>query len=378
MEQTKVYRAIDKPFLVSLLAILLMGIIALTSANATISGDPLSYVKRQLLAIALGFFILLLMVRVDYSQLSKYDRIVYILTLVLLVAVLVFGKEVRGTQGWIGVGSFRLQPAEIAKILIIVGFASFLEKRQGSLETLKDLVPCFLYVLVPFGLILLQPDVGTGLVVLAVMLGMMFVAGANPKLLIKIILAGIGLVGIALFLHFQFGMWLPLKDYQLLRLTVFLNPYNDGQGGRGVGWNTIQSLVAIGSGGFFGKGLFHGTQVQYSFLPERHTDFIYAVIGEEMGFLGASFLIALYGVLIYRAVQIAYSSKDLYGTLLVIGIASMWLFHVFENIGMSIGMMPVTGIPLPFVSYGGSAMLANFMGVALVLSVNLKGNRAMF
>lgn len=232
--------------------------------------------------------------------------------------------------------------------------------------------------MVPFGLILLQPDVGTGLVVLAVMLGMMFVAGANPKLLIKIILAGIGLVGIALFLHFQFGMWLPLKDYQLLRLTVFLNPYNDGQGGRGVGWNTIQSLVAIGSGGFFGKGLFHGTQVQYSFLPERHTDFIYAVIGEEMGFLGASFLIALYGVLIYRAVQIAYSSKDLYGTLLVIGIASMWLFHVFENIGMSIGMMPVTGIPLPFVSYGGSAMLANFMGVALVLSVNLKGNRAMF
>ncbi len=378
MDLAKVLRAIDKPFLVSLLSILLMGIIVLASANANMSGDPLSYVKRQAVAILLGFMILVLGVRVDYSQLAKYDRIVYVVTLLLLAAVLVFGKEIRGTQGWIRVGSLSLQPSEIAKILIIIGFASFLEKRKDSLSTLKELIPCFLYVLVPLGMILMQPDVGTGFVVLAVMLGMMFVAGANPRLLAGTVLAGVALLAIALFLHFQFGLWLPLKDYQLMRLTVFLDPYNDGQGGRGVGWNTIQSLVAIGSGGFFGKGLFQGTQVQYSFLPESHTDFIYAVIGEELGFLGASFLIVLYGVLIYRAVQIAYSSKDLYGTLLVIGITSMWLFHVFENIGMSIGLMPVTGIPLPFVSYGGSAMLANFMGVTLILAVNLKGNRVMF
>jgi len=374
----KVYRAIDKPFLVSLLAILLMGIIVLASANANMSGDPLSYVKRQAVAILLGFVILILGVRVDYSQLAKYDRVIYVATLLMLAAVLIFGKEVRGTQGWIRVGSLSLQPSEIAKILIIVGFASFLEKRRDSLSTLKDLIPCFLYVLVPLSLILMQPDVGTGFVVVAVMIGMMFVAGGNPKLLAGIVLAGIALLVILLFLHFQFGMWLPLKDYQLLRLTVFLDPYNDGQGGRGVGWNTIQSLVAIGSGGFFGKGLFRGTQVQYSFLPESHTDFIYAVIGEELGFLGASFLIGLYGILIYRTIQIAYSSKDMYGTLLVVGVASMWLFHVFENIGMSIGLMPVTGIPLPFVSYGGSAMLANFMGVTLILAVNLKGNRIMF
>ena len=378
MDFAKVYRAIDKPFLVSLLAILLMGIIVLASANANMSGDPLSYVKRQAVAILLGFVILILGVRVDYSQLAKYDRVIYVATLLMLAAVLIFGKEVRGTQGWIRVGSLSLQPSEIAKILIIVGFASFLEKRRDSLSTLKDLIPCFLYVLVPLSLILMQPDVGTGFVVVAVMIGMMFVAGGNPKLLAGIVLAGIALLVILLFLHFQFGMWLPLKDYQLLRLTVFLDPYNDGQGGRGVGWNTIQSLVAIGSGGFFGKGLFRGTQVQYSFLPESHTDFIYAVIGEELGFLGASFLIGLYGILIYRTIQIAYSSKDMYGTLLVVGVASMWLFHVFENIGMSIGLMPVTGIPLPFVSYGGSAMLANFMGVTLILAVNLKGNRIMF
>lgn len=378
MDSRRVLRSIDKPFLVTLMAILVMGITVLCSANAAVSVDPYSYVRRQLLSIGLGIIVALIIMRIDYSQFSRYSNLIYALSILLLLVVLFLGKEVRGTQGWIGLGSFSIQPAEVAKILIILGFANFLDKRQGSLTSLKELVPCFLYVLVPFGLILLQPDVGTGLVILAVMLGMMFIAGTNPYLLGKIIIGASLLVALALFLHFKFGMWLPLKDYQLLRLTVFLDPYNDGMGGRGVGWNTIQSLVAIGSGGFFGKGLFQGTQVQLSFLPERHTDFIYAVIGEELGFLGASFLIVLYAILVYRCIQIAYSSKDLYGTLVVMGIASMWLFHIFENIGMSIGIMPITGIPLPFVSYGGSSMIANLMGVGIIMAVNLKGNRVMF
>jgi rod shape determining protein RodA len=161
-------------------------------------------------------------------------------------------------------------------------------------------------------------------------------------------------------------------------LLVFLNPYNDGQGGRGAGWNTIQSLIAIGSGGIFGKGLFQGTQVQLNFLPEHHTDFIYAVIGEELGFAGGALVIILFGILILRAIKIAYHCKEFYGTLIVLGITAMWLFHIFESIGMSIGIMPITGIPLPFLSYGGSSMLANLIAAGLILSVNIRGRQIVF
>lgn len=185
-------------------------------------------------------------------------------------------------------------------------------------------------------------------------------------------------MALALFLHFQFGMWLPLEDYQIKRLTVFLNPYEDGKGGRGAGWNTIQSLIAIGSGGLTGQGLFKGTQVQLNFLPEHHTDFIYAVIGEEMGFIGAASIILLYTILLLRAIYISFHAKDLFGTLLVTGVTAMWLFHIFENIGMSIGIMPITGIPLPFLSYGGSAMLTNLIAAGLILSVNIRGRKIVF
>jgi rod shape determining protein RodA len=342
------------------------------------ASDSLFYVKRQLVAIAIGAVCAVALMRSDYSRLSRYSRYVYVATLVLLLAVLLFGREVRGTQGWIGLGSRGVQPAELAKVMVVVAFAEFLSSRQGQLNTLRELLPCFLYVGVPFALIMLQPDLGTAMVMVAVMFGMMFVAGASPRVLLGVMAAGAGIIALALFLHYSFGTWLPLQDYQLMRLSVFLDPYNDGQGGRGAGWNTIQSLVAIGSGGFWGKGVFHGTQVQLNFLPELHTDFIYAVVGEELGFLGAAGLLVLYWILLSRALQVAFLSKDLYGTLCVVGVATIWLFHVVENVGMSLGVMPVTGIPLPFVSYGGSAMLANLLGAGLVLSVNIKGNRSLF
>jgi rod shape determining protein RodA len=240
------------------------------------------------------------------------------------------------------------------------------------------MAPCFAYMGLPFVLIMLQPDLGTALVYIVVTVVMMFVAGANPRVLAKTIAGITAVVALALFLHFQFNMWLPLDDYQINRLTVFVNPYNDGQGGRGAGWNTIQSLVAIGSGGLTGKGLFNGTQVQLNFLPEHHTDFIYAVIGEELGFMGAAFIIVLYAILIIRSVVISFSARELYGSLLVIGISSMWLFHIFENIGMSIGLMPITGIPLPFLSYGGSSLITNMISVGLILSVNVRGKMIVF
>lgn len=370
---------LDKTFIGAIVLILTLGITVLFSASSAISSDSFYYVKKQILWLVVGTSMAVMIIRFDYTQLEKYWKYIYGISIVILLTVLIFGKEVRGTTGWIGLGPLPMvQPAEFTKILLILAFADFLNKRKGALDTLGEVFPCLVFMGVPFVLIMMQPDLGTALVYVAVTLGMMFVAGANPRILLKIIGAVSAVVALALFLHFQFDTWLPLDDYQINRLIVFADPYNDGQGGRGAGWNTIQSLVAIGSGGLTGKGLFHGTQVQLNFLPEHHTDFIYAVIGEELGFVGAALVILLYGILLWRAVVISFNAQDLYGSYLVVGISAMWLFHIFENIGMSIGVMPITGIPLPFLSYGGSAMLTNMLAVGLILSVNIRGKKIVF
>ncbi len=370
---------IDKPFLISLVLIIGFGLVVLSSASQGISGDPYFYVKKQVLFLGVGLVAALLVLRYDYSHLRRYGIILYGLSVFLLIAVLVVGEEVRGTTGWISLGPLpAVQPAEFTKIMLAISFADFLNKRKGMLNTLGEILPCIVYMGVPFVLILMQPDLGTALVYIAMTVVMMFVAGANPRILGGLIALGAGFIGLMLFMHFQYGMWLPLEDYQIKRLTVFLNPYEDGKGGRGAGWNTIQSLIAIGSGGLTGLGLFNGTQVQLNFLPEHHTDFIYAVIGEEMGFIGAAGVILLYTILLLRAIYISFHAKDLFGTLIVTGITAMWLFHIFENIGMSIGIMPITGIPLPFLSYGGSSMITNLIAVGLVLSVNVRGRKIVF
>jgi len=370
---------IDRPFIIALILLIMVGLVTLTSASQGISADPWFHVKKQVGAIVLGIIAAIFLLRYEYSQLSRFSIVLYCISILMLIMVLILGEEVRGTTGWISIGPLpAVQPAEFTKILLIIAFADFLKRRKGSLETLPQIIPCFLYMGVPFLLIILQPDLGTALVYIAFTIIMMYVAGVNAKLLSTILISALAVIGLALFLHFQFGMWLPLEDYQLKRLAVFLNPYEDGLGGRGIGWHTIQSLVAIGSGGLAGKGLFNGTQVQLNFLPDHHTDFIYAVIGEEMGFLGAAFVIILYAILLLRCFYIAFDAKDLFGSLIVSGIAAMWLFHVFENIGMSLGIMPITGIPLPFLSYGGSAMLTNLIAAGLILSVNVRGKKLVF
>jgi rod shape determining protein RodA len=372
-------RFIDKLFLLALIAIIGFGLVVLVSATSAISSNPYYYLEKQLVAVFIGLVLAVLIIRFDYSQFKRFSLAIYGTAVLALIMVLVFGHEIRGTTGWIGLGPLPpVQPAEFTKILLILAFADFLDKRKGKLNTLGEMMPCFLYMGLPFILIMLQPDLGTATVYIAITFIMMFAAGANAKILLQILAAAVILVGLALLLHFQLGMPLPLDDYQLKRLIVFINPYNDGQGGRGAGWNTIQSLVAIGSGGLTGKGLFNGTQVQLNFLPEHHTDFIYAVIGEELGFAGALFVIVLYCILILRAIYISFNAREVYGTLLVLGITAMWLFHVFENIGMSIGVMPITGIPLPFLSYGGSSMLTNLLAVGVILAVNVRGRKIVF
>lgn len=377
--EIKRLKFLDKSFLITLFIIIVFGIVILSSATLGISSDPYYYLKKQLTALILGIIAVFFLIRYDYTQLSRFSKIIYVVSIILLVAVLFFGQEAKGSTRAIALGPFpAIQPSEFTKIFIILAFADFLNRRRGELNTLMQLLPCFLFMLLPFMIIMMQPDLGTSLVYIAITISMMFIAGANPKIMLSLIMSGVIMISLVLFLHFNYDMWVPLDDYQIKRLTSFVDPYNDGYGGRGSGWNTIQSLIAVGSGGLIGKGLYNGTQVQLNFLPEHHTDFIYAVIGEEFGFIGASILIILFGILFMRAMSIAYNSRDLYGTLIVVGIIAMWVFHVFENIGMCIGVMPITGLPLPFISFGGSSLLSNLIAVGLILSINIRGKKIVF
>lgn len=376
MRFSKLFKSLDYGLLVIVGLILVMGFFVLQSAtlNASIK-HGINFVQRQVAWTCIGLVAFFCMLLVDYAKISKYSLLIYGLNISLLLAVLVLGEETKGAQAWIPIGSAKLQPAELVKILLILGLASFLVPRVGKLNSIRQLIPVFIYVGVPLLLILKQPDLGTGMVYVAIMLGMLLAAGASPLLLGGMIVLAVGGISLAIYAHYTWGLWLPLKDYQLMRLIVFIDPMVDP---RGWGWNVIQSQIAVGSGGLFGKGWGHGSQTKYDFLPEQWTDFIFSVLGEEFGFIGSAFLLLLFFLLIYRGVRIASKSKDTFGSLIAVGVVSMFAFHVLQNIGMAIGIMPITGIPLPFVSYGGSSLLANLIALGLLMNVYIYHDPIMF
>lgn len=358
-------------FIVTLL-IIVFGLITLSSAtHATMfrGGDSLVYVKKQAFSIILGFVMIGFVLKVDYKEFAKYSKLMYVFNLLLLASVLVLGNEQNGAKSWIPIGPLYLQPSELAKIAIIITFAVYLAGREGKLNRFVDLLPTFVFFGLPMFLIMLQPDLGSTLVFVSIYFGMLFVAGARPRNLLILIMIGAVLVGGVLTAQLKFGLDKPLKSYQLDRLTIFVDPYKDP---RGAGYHVIQSQVALGSGGLWGKGLFKGTQTQLNFLPEQRNDFIFSVVGEETGFVGSVTLMVLFYIFLYRCIKIAASSKDQVGTLVATGFISMMVFHLLINIGMAAGIMPITGIPLPFFSYGGSSMLTNMIGVGLLLNVHLR------
>lgn len=330
------------------------------------SEDRYWYVQRQGLFALMNFIIIFITLHFDYKSLNRYGNVLYAINLIMLLAVMFVGQSALGAQRWIQIGPISLQPSEFSKIIMIISIAKILDKQTGKLNTIKDVIPIFIYVGIPFLLVLKQPDLGTALVFMAILFGMIFVAGINTRVLMTIIGAGIAFMPI--FWHF-------LKDYQKKRLTVFIDPNVDPLGS---GYHIIQSKIAIGSGMIFGKGLFSGTQSQLDFLPENHTDFIFAVIGEELGFVGAAFVLLLYLVLLYRGVKIAGAARDNFGTLLATGITSMLTFHVLVNVGMNAGIMPVTGIPLPFMSYGVSSLTTNLISIGILLNIYMRRQKIMF
>ena len=336
----------------------IFGLVVISSAVKSLDNSQ-KYVIVQSLAFAIGFAAMLVVSAIDYNKYGQYAKYIYIICLLLLGATLVFGtgKEESGAKSWIRFGSIGIQPAEIVKIGFIITFAKHISMVK-NVNNKRNLFALILHLVPIVGLILLQPDLGTTMVFLCIFAGMIFVAGISYKY----IFAALVLVGSAVPIAWKFF----LKNYQKSRIIVFFNPESDPLGD---GYHVVQSKIAIGSGRIFGKGLFKGTQTQLGFVPAKHTDFIFAVIGEELGLIGCIFVIALLFTLVVRCIYVSNSSKDKFGRYICVGVAFMFMAHIFENIGMCIGLMPVTGIPLPFFSYAGSSLVTNLIAIGLVLSV---------
>lgn len=374
--QRQILRNIDVPLLLGAASLVAIGLIAVYSATHTLAengGDPLFFVKRQIVWVGIGLAAVGGILTIDYRLLQKWTRVIYVSVLALLTAVIVIGPRVMGAERWLVIGGIAFQPSEIAKIAIIITLATHLDS-ESERSPWGRIIASVIHIGLPMFLILLQPDLGTALVFLGILFGMLYMAGARP-LHLGVLGGFIAAAAVTAYLLSRWGIVPLIRDYQMQRLMVFLNPYADRTG---AGWNVIQSMVAVGSGGFFGKGAFQGSQTQLDFLPARHTDFIFSVIGEEFGFVGAFLLLALYLFILLRLLRTIQLAKDRFGVLLVAGVVSMIFFHVLVNVGMTLGIMPVTGLPLPFVSVGGSSLLTNFVALGLVLNVYQRRRKIQF
>jgi rod shape determining protein RodA len=362
-------RHVDPVLLLAVIGLAVAGLFMVYSAThqslEAVGLDPGRFLKRQATFVALGMIVVMLAASFDYRFLKVYAGVVYTASIALLVLVRTpLGTTVKGSQRWFELFGFQLAPSELAKIALIAMLAAFLSeiRRSGSDLSLQDLYSATAIAAVPGLLVFLQPDLGTSIVLVVILVGVLVVAGARARHLGILALTALVLI----FGAFQLGL---VKEYQIARLTSFLDPQNDPER---TGYNRLQAEIAIGAGGLTGVGYLQGTQTNLDFVPEQHTDFIFTVVGEEFGFVGAMTLLLLFAVLLWRAFRIALLSKDPFGTYVASGVASMFAIQIFVNVGMTLGIMPITGIPLPFVSYGGSSLLTNAIAVGLLLNVHMR------
>lgn len=426
---------LDVVLFFSVISLQVLGVAFIYSSGITSSGNQVSseWIK-QIIWSSSGLILMAVFALVNYRFWRHWAIPIYAGTTLVLILVLILGDYIKGARAWIGIGGVGIQPSEFAKLSLIIMLAWWFEERADVKNKLFSWVGAIILLLIPVSLILIQPDFGTAIVYFPILLAMAFAANVGLRLImfpvIIGILVGMGVLGYAwsehisevpsgFFLLFKemrlirialpsllgltisiFLGWLlfrrkfylkllysfsiatisysviagaarVIREYQLMRLVVFLNPQIDPQG---AGWNTIQSLTAIGSGGISGKGFLRGTQSHYRYLPEQSTDFIFSIIAEELGFIGSLLVFTLYSIVIIRNLQIAYAAQDRFGAYIAIGIAAMFSYHIVQNIGMAIGLLPITGIPLFFLSYGGSASWTAFISVGLLLSIHYRRN----
>jgi rod shape determining protein RodA len=425
-------RFLDFPLLLATLALLSVGVLFIYSSGVSAAGDVLSneWLKQIVWAVS-GLGLLLLFAVTNHQRFKAYTPYLYAGTLLLLLLTALLGREVNGARSWLGVGEFGIQPSEFAKILTILFLAAYLSEIGIGIRELPRFLLALAIVAAPVGLIALQPDLGTALVYPPVFLIMALIAGARPRHLMFVVLVGVAIAVLGTLPAIQQhllgrdpGLWRVLsepamapytlmvllaaavlsalgyrafrrsyfywmmygssalvlgvagglvlgaflQDYQVMRLVIFINPWIDP---RGAGWNIIQSVTAVGAGGFSGAGFLAGTQSHLRFLPQQSTDFIFSIIGEEWGFLGGILVLALFATIIGRGIIIFYSARDDFATLVGAGIVAIFFFHAFVNMGMAMGIMPITGIPLPFLSYGGSSVWTGMIAVGLLANIGL-------
>jgi rod shape determining protein RodA len=366
---------LDWILMLAVLALIVLGSLLVWSATShredLTGGDPAAYLKKQLVNVAIGLVLLMIVMATDHRVVRIVAPLVYLASIVGLLLVLIMGSTINGSRSWLQLGGMSIQPSEFAKLAVVIGMALLVAERAegrwrnqiGSAEVIGMLVIAG----VPAVLIMGQPDLGTMLVLSATVFGVLSASGAPRRWLL--LLAGAGVT--AAVSAVAAGL---LKQYQVDRFLAFTNPDLDP---RGAGYNVEQARIAVGNGGLFGQGLFDGSQTRAGFVPEQHTDFIFTVAGEELGLVGAGLLIALLGVVIWRALAIARQTDDVFGRLAAAGIACWFGFQAFQNVGMCLGIMPVTGVPLPFVSYGGSSMFAGMLAIGLLQNVHLRSTASL-
>ena len=361
---------LDLVLMAAVAALLVLSTMLVWSATAhrpdLTGGDSTAFVRKHVVNIAIGLVLMAAVCATDHRWVRIVAPVVYLASIAGLVAVLAVGSTINGSKSWINLGGLSIQPSEFAKLAVVIGMALVLaERTEGRWRArvgTRDVTAMLLVAALPAALIILQPDLGTMLVLSATVFGVLAAAG-TPRRWLALLGAG----GIAAAAAVVAGGL--LKPYQIHRFMAFTDPSLDP---KGAGYNVQQARIAIGNGGLFGQGLGHGTQTGGGYVPEQHTDFIFTVAGEELGLLGAGLLIALLGVVLWRALRIASRTDDLFGRVAAAGIACWFGFQAFQNIGMCLGIMPVTGVPLPFVSYGGSSMFAGLLAIGLLQNVHAR------
>jgi len=363
-------RRLDWILLLAVLALVTLSALLVWSATShrvdLTGGDSTAYLRKQLVNIAIGLLLLACVVAVDHRWVRIVAPLVYLLSVAGLALVLTMGSTVNGSRSWLRLAGMSIQPSEFAKLAVVIGMALVLAERSSARWQRRvgtvDVLLMLAIAGVPAVLILLQPDLGTMLVLSATVFGVLAISGARRRWLVAVLLAAASAAAVGL----AGGV---LKAYQVDRFLAFVNPDLDP---RGAGYNVEQARIAIGNGGLFGQGLFHGSQTRSGFVPEQQTDFVFTVAGEELGLVGAGLLILLLSVVIWRALVIARRAEDVFGRVAAAGIACWFGFQAFQNIGMCLGVMPVTGVPLPFVSYGGSSLFAGMLAVGLLQNIHVR------
>ncbi|MBC8137166.1 MAG: rod shape-determining protein RodA [Fibrella sp.] len=367
----RLYRNIDKTLLFAVFVLMAFSIAAVYAATFA-RGGGIGQALRQGIYFAVGLGVCGLVASRDYANLPRYVPYLYGVNIALLVAVELFSPEVKGAARWIQLPipgmDFKLQPSEFAKILTIITLSCHVAQMESRIRQFPYLLLTLAHIALPTLLIMKQPDLGTSLVIVVIWAGIVFVAGAKWQHLVGLAAAGILLFGFA----WQFNL---LKSYQKERVHTFINPLSDP---KGKGYHVLQSLVAIGGGSVRGQGYLKGLQTNNRFIPENHTDFIFTVVGEETGFVGGCVLLSIYGVILYRGCAIAAQCDDPLGRLIASGVVSLLAFHLLVNIGMTTGIMPVVGVPLPLMSFGGSAAWANLAGIGLLFGIGMRKHKLLF